>query len=121
MTLELSTNQRSSFHADGFVISDRLIEPSKLPELHQAFDDLFCGVFETGVRPDEVNWQQGESDPSLSRQICNGCKANREIASIVLDGSIGKAIASLAGWSGARIMIDNVIWKAPATKSLGFH
>jgi ectoine hydroxylase-related dioxygenase (phytanoyl-CoA dioxygenase family) len=121
MTVELSTNQKSSFDADGFVTVDRLIDPAKLPILHQAFDDLFYGVFETGVRPDEVNWQHGESDPSLSRQICNGWKANREIARIVLDANIGKAVASLAGWSGVRIMIDNVIWKAPATKSLGFH
>ena len=121
MTLELSTNQKVSFEDDGFVVVDRLIDPRKIPALHQAFDDLFSGVFETGIRPDEVNWQQGESDPSLSRQICNGWKANREIARIVLDENIGKTIANLAGWSGVRIMIDNVIWKAPATKSLGFH
>jgi len=92
MTLELSATQRASFDADGYVIVDRLIDPKKLPTLHKAFDDLFSGVFETGVRPDEV-----------------------------LDETIGKAIANLAGWSGVRIMIDNVIWKAPATKSLGFH
>jgi len=121
MTLELSATQRASFDADGYVIVDRLIDPKKLPTLHKAFDDLFSGVFETGVRPDEVNWQKNESDPSLSRQICNGWKANRDIARIVLDETIGKAIANLAGWSGVRIMIDNVIWKAPATKSLGFH
>lgn len=121
MSIELFSEQKARFETDGFVIVDRLIDPRQLPALHQAFDDLFNGVFETGVRPDEVNWQQGESDPSLSRQICNGWKANRDIARIVLDENIGKAIAGLAGWSGARIMIDNVIWKAPQTKSLGFH
>lgn len=121
MSLKLSVDQTTSFDADGFVVVDRIIDPAKLPALHQAFDELFCGVFETGVRPDEINWQQGESDPSLSRQICNGWKANREIARIVLNEDIGKTIAGLAGWSGVRIMIDNVIWKAPATKSLGFH
>jgi len=121
MPVELSANQKASFDDDGFVVVDRLIDPLKIPALHQAFDDLFNGNFETGVRPDEVNWQQGESDPGLSRQICNGWKANRDIARIVLDENIGRTIASLAGWSGIRIMIDNVIWKAPVTKSLGFH
>lgn len=121
MSLELSTNQKTRFDDNGFVVVDRLIDPAKIPALHRAYDDLFCGVFETGVRPDEVNWQQGESDPSLSRQICNGWKANREIARIVLDENIGRVIAGLAGWSGVRIMIDNVIWKAAATRSLGFH
>lgn len=121
MPVELSTNQKASFDDDGFVVVDRLIDPLKIPALHQAFDDLFNGNFETGVRPDEVNWQKGESDPGLSRQICNGWKANRDIARIVLDENIGRTIASLAGWSGIRIMIDNVIWKAQVTKSLGFH
>jgi len=112
---------RTRFDADGFVIADRLIDPARIPVLHQAFDDLFHGRFETGVRPDEVNWQAGASDPSLSRQICNGWKANREIARVVLDESLGRAIAGLAGWTGTRIMIDNVIWNPPATRSLGFH
>jgi len=111
----------AQFDTDGFVVVEKLIERAQLPRLHQAFEDLFSGKFETGVRPDEVNWQQGESDPTLSRQICNGWKANREIARVVLDAGLAEAIAAFAGWSGVRIMIDNVIWKAPETKSLGFH
>ena len=30
-------------------------------------------------------------------------------------------MARLAGWPGARIVQDNVIWKPPGAKSLGFH
>jgi ectoine hydroxylase-related dioxygenase (phytanoyl-CoA dioxygenase family) len=112
---------RTRFDTDGFLVFDRLIDSERIPLLHRAFEDLFHGRFETGVRPDEVNWQAGESDPTLSRQICNGWKANREIARVVLDESLGRAIAALAGWSGVRIMIDNVIWKPSATRSLGFH
>ncbi len=119
--IEISTAEHESFNNDGFLIVDSLIEPSIVPDLHRAFSDLFRGKFETGVRPDEVNWQEATGDPSLSRQICNGWKANRDIARIVLDEAIGKAIANLAGWSGVRIMIDNVVWKPPATKSVGFH
>ncbi|MFT7671644.1 MAG: phytanoyl-CoA hydroxylase [Gammaproteobacteria bacterium] len=89
--------------------------------MHKAFDDLFIGVFETGVQPGQVSWQQGQSDPGLLRQICNGWKVSRDLVRVVLDDSIGKTIAEFSGWSGVCIMIDNVIWKAPATKSLGFH
>lgn len=121
MTEDLSSSQQSGFNDNGFIVVDSIIDPSKLGNLHNAFDDLFSGEFETGVRPDEVNWQRGVSDPDLSRQICNGWKANRDIARIVLDEHIGKNIATLSGWSGVRIMIDNVIWKAPGSKSLGFH
>ena len=119
--VELSATDQQCFADDGFLIVDKLIDAARLPILHQAFSDLFSGQFETGVRPDEVNWQEASGDPSLSRQICNGWKANREIAGIVLDESIARTIAGLAGWPGVRIMIDNVLWKPPATKSLGYH
>ena len=119
--IELSTGERESFHSDGFVVVDRLIDMNRVKHLRYAFDDLFDGKFETGVRPDEVNWQQANGDPTRTRQICNGWKANRAVARIVLDESLGRAIAGLAGWPGVRIMQDNVIWKPPATKSLGFH
>ncbi|MBX2823268.1 MAG: phytanoyl-CoA dioxygenase family protein, partial [Gammaproteobacteria bacterium] len=111
----------AAFNADGFVLVDQLIDPAKIARLHAAFEDLFAGKFATGVRPDEVNWQQGESDPTLTRQICNGWKASRELARVVLDESIARAIGTFTGWSGVRVMIDNVIWKPPATRSLGFH
>ena len=119
--IELGDSARRGFHDDGFVVVERLIDSDRIAPLRSAFDDLFAGKFETGVRPDEVNWQQADGDPTRTRQICNGWKANREIAAVVLDETIGQAIASLAGWPGVRIMIDNVIWKPPATKSLGFH
>ncbi|MCP4981364.1 MAG: phytanoyl-CoA dioxygenase family protein [Gammaproteobacteria bacterium] len=119
--IQLSTNDRNNFDDDGFLIANQLIDATRLPDLQQAFSDLFNGKFETGVRPDEVNWQQATGDPSLSRQICNGWKANRNIAAVVLNETLGRTVAELAGWSGVRIMIDNVIWKPPATKSLGFH
>ena len=118
---QIPTPDRTRFDRDGFLIVDRMIDPDRLPRLHQAFEDLFQGRFETGVRPDEVNWQYDGGEADKTRQICNGWKANREIARVVLDESLGRSIAGLAGWPGARIMIDNVLWKPPATKSLGFH
>ncbi|MEM7292135.1 MAG: phytanoyl-CoA dioxygenase family protein [Pseudomonadota bacterium] len=109
------------FNRDGVVVVDQLISPEVIQDLREAFDDLFNGVFETGVRPDEVNWQIEGGDPTLTRQICNGWKANRTIARVVLDASLGEALARFAGWPGARIMQDNVIWKPVGARSLGFH
>ncbi len=119
--IELGNQDKKRFDSDGFLIVDNLIDRGSIPTLHRAFSDLFRGKFETGVRPDEVNWQDTDSDPDRARQICNGWKANRDIARVVLDESLGKTIAGLAGWSGVRIMIDNVVWKPPATTSFGFH
>jgi len=119
--IELDDGARQSFDEDGFVLARQLIDSDRIDRLRLAFDDLFDGIFETGVRPDEVNWQQADGNPTYTRQICNGWKANREIASVVLDESLGQAVAELAGWPGVRIMIDNVLWKPSQTKSLGFH
>lgn len=112
---------RAAFQRDGFLVLPRLIDEPQVLLLRDAFTDLFSGRFETGVTPDEVNWQQGTGDPSLTRQICNGWRANRDVARVVLNVELAKAVAVLAGWSGVRIMIDNVIWKPPGARSLGFH
>ena len=117
----ITTAEQQTFSRDGFVTKDALILPETIAELKPAFDALFNGQFETGVTPDEVNWQYATGDPSLTRQICNGWKANHTIASTVLQESIGAAIAQLGGWNGVRIMIDNVIWKPPGARSLGYH
>lgn len=110
-----------SFNNDGFLIVDELLDNACLANLHSVYEDLFQGRFETGIMPDEVNWQYETGDPGLTRQICNGWKASQSIADIVLDIKLGEAIASLAGWRGVRIMIDNVLWKPPQAKSLGYH
>ena len=117
----LAAGEMESFHANGFVTVDSLIDPSLIDPLKERFERLFRGEFETGTAPDEVNWLEGHDDPTLTRQICNGWKADRLIASTVLDARLGEAVAKLAGWPGARIVQDNVLWKPPAARSLGFH
>lgn len=119
--IQVDDSMRARFQQDGFVVVEKMIDTAMLPRLHAAFEDLFNGRFETGVRPDEVNWQAADGDPSRARQICNGWKANRDVARVVLDEGLGRAIGKLADWPGVRIMIDNVIWKPPATRSFGFH
>jgi ectoine hydroxylase-related dioxygenase (phytanoyl-CoA dioxygenase family) len=39
----------------------------------------------------------------------------------VLDQSIGRALAELAGWPGARVIQDNMLWKPPGAGALGYH
>ena len=119
--LTLTPEQIERFHADGIVLLDRIIDDATIEVLRLAFDRLFRGEFATGITPDEVNWQQETGDPSLTRQICNGWKADRDIARVVLREDFGRALAGLAGWPGIRIMIDNVLWKPPGARPLGYH
>ncbi|MEQ8665510.1 MAG: phytanoyl-CoA dioxygenase family protein [Rhodospirillales bacterium] len=118
---ELTQRQIEQFNEDGFLIVDKLIDEATADALHERYERMFRGEFESGIRPDEVNWREGESDPSLTRQICNGWKGDRLLASVVLREDLGRAVATLGGWSGARVMQDNVLWKPPGTRPLGYH
>ena len=89
--------------------------------LRARFDRLFAGDYVTGIRPDDVNWIAGRDPEDRTRQICNGWKADPEIASQVLSERTGRLAAELIGWDGVRILQDNRIWKPPGTKSLGMH
>ncbi len=117
----VTPDQIAGFNEDGFLIVDRLIDDAAVERLRACYARLFRGEFETGVTPDEVNWQEGTGDPSLTRQICNGWKADRDIAEIVMREDLGKAIAELGGWPGTRLMIDNVLWKPSGSRPLGHH
>jgi hypothetical protein len=119
--LEISSEQIARFREDGFMSVDGLLDEKGVEAARNAFDALFRSEFERGILPDEVNWKEGKSDPTLTRQICNGWKANAAVARIVLREDIGQAIATLADWQGTRILQDNLIWKPTGARPLGYH
>ena len=119
--IELSRSDVQAFERDGFVIVGNVLSDDEIGTARARFEPLFRGEFETGLQPDEWNWREGRDDADLTRQICNGWKADRTVASIVLRQDIGKTCATLREWPGARINQDNVIWKPPKGKALGFH
>ncbi len=119
--MEISSEQIARFREDGFVSVDGLLDERGVEAARNAFDALFSSEFERGILPDEVNWKEGKSDPTLTRQICNGWKANAAVARIVLREDIGQAIATLADWQGTRILQDNLIWKPTGARPLGYH
>jgi phytanoyl-CoA hydroxylase len=118
---ELTDAQRETFARDGFVIVDQLVDPSLAARALARYEDLFAGRFETGLYPDEWNWKAGRDPENLTRQICNAWKSDRDIARVVLREDLGRACARLGGWEGARLSQDNVLWKPPGGKALGFH
>jgi ectoine hydroxylase-related dioxygenase (phytanoyl-CoA dioxygenase family) len=119
--IELTQQQIEQFGSDGFLILERFLAPDEVEAARARFEPLFRGSFETGLYPDEWNWQEGRDAADRTRQICNGWKSDRTIARIVLKSEIGQLCATLAGWSGARVAQDNVTWKPPGAKPLGFH
>ncbi len=119
--IEFSDAQIGQFHDDGFLVVERLIDADTVARAAARFAPLFRGEFETGLDPDERNWREGRDAADLTRQICNGWKSDRTVAGVVLDADVGRLCATLGGWPGARIGQDNVLWKPPGAKPLGFH
>lgn len=117
----LSDTQIACFEDDGFVPAKRIIAPGRARAAADRYERLFAGDFETGLNPDEWNWREDRDPADHTRQICNGWKSDYTIARIVLCQAIGRTCARLGGWPGARLYQDNVIWKPPGAKALGFH
>jgi ectoine hydroxylase-related dioxygenase (phytanoyl-CoA dioxygenase family) len=112
----------AAFDRDGFlIVEEGFIDDAAVELMRERFDGLFAGDYVTGIRPDEVNWVAGRDPENRTRQICNGRKADPEIARQVLAERTGRLAAELMRWDGVRILQDNCIWKPPKTKSLGMH
>jgi ectoine hydroxylase-related dioxygenase (phytanoyl-CoA dioxygenase family) len=117
-----SSEQLGRFNQDGFVVVEEdFVDGDTVAVLRERFEPLFAGRYETGIRPDEVNWVPGRDPEDRTRQICNGWKADPRIAAQTLSERTGRLAAALMGWDGVRVVQDNCIWKPPGAKSLGMH
>ncbi|MFT4561625.1 MAG: phytanoyl-CoA hydroxylase [Gammaproteobacteria bacterium] len=119
--LKLTQQNVDQFALDGFIVLENIIDSAAIQCLRERYDALFAGDFESGLLPDEVNWQQGRDRADATRQICNAWKGDRFVAEVILDKHIGRACATLGGWPGARINQDNCFWKPPGGSAVGFH
>ena len=95
------TSRSSSFHRDGFlIIEEGFLSERAIEALRERFDALFAGEYATGIQPDEVNWKRGRDPEDLTRQICNGWRADDLIAAQVLSERTGRLAAQLMGYRG---------------------
>ena len=121
INLELNQTLINNFNHDGFIILEKFIERDFIENLKKKFEPLFKGEFETGIEPDEWNWKFDKDPFDVTRQICNGWKSDNLIKSFVCHQIIGKVCAELMDWNGTKLIQDNVLWKPPGGKTLGYH
>ncbi len=117
----ISEDLLSRFNSDGFLVIENVLSTEEIERAKARFEPLFRGEFDLGIQPDEWNWREGRDAIDLTRQICNAWKADAVIRSIVLREDLAKMCADLKDWPGARINQDNVLWKPPGARALGFH
>ncbi|HEY9624086.1 MAG TPA: phytanoyl-CoA dioxygenase family protein [Crinalium sp.] len=108
----LTEEQVASFHEDGFLIIEDLLNEELVQRLVDRIEPLFSGEFETGVFPDEWHWNPYLGLPQSSGQMTGVWKCDRTLASVVLSAEIGKISAELGGWSGSRLLGDS-LWRKP--------
>ena len=122
MIESFTSEQMEAFDREGFlIVEEGLVSERGLELLRERYVPLFDGKYETGIQPDEVNWVPGRDPEDRTRQLCNAWKSDTVIAAQVLAERTGRLAAQLAGYSGVRILQDNVLWKPPGTKAIGFH
>ena len=93
--------QVEAFHRDGFlIVEEGLISGKALELLEERYLRLFDGEYETGIKPDEVNWVKGRDPEDRTRQLCNVWRADTVIAAQVLSARIGRLAAQLMGYPG---------------------
>src|SRR5215470_9735822 len=93
----------------------------EMERVRDHFARCFEHEWETGIAPDEVNYQPGVTPSDRTRQLCNGWKADRTIAATTLSARNAEFAAGLTGEPGMRIFIDNMIWKPAGARALLAH
>jgi ectoine hydroxylase-related dioxygenase (phytanoyl-CoA dioxygenase family) len=122
MVEAFTPEQVEAFRRDGFlIVEEGLVSERGLELLRERYLRLFEGEYETGIRPDEVNWVPGRDPEDRTRQLCNAWKSDNVVAAQVLSERTGRLAAQLMGYRGVRLLQDNVLWKPPGTKAIGFH
>ena len=119
--MEPTPGQIERYQRDGFLIVERFLEPAELDPIRDHFMRVFEHEWETGLAPDEVNYQPGVTAPELTRQLCNVWKADRVLAGVTLSRRVGEFAVRLAAVPGLRLAQDNAIWKPPSGKALLCH
>src|SRR3954468_9835880 len=119
--MEPTSEQIAAYRRDGFLVVERFLEADEVHRLRERFGACFAHEFETGLRPDEVNYDPNSTPPDLTRQLCNAWKSDRVVAATVLASRNAEFGAKLAGAPGLRLAQDNLIWKPPSGKALLCH
>ena len=98
-------DQIDAYRRDGFLVVERFLEPDEVGRAREHFEQVFEHRFETGLAPDEVNYQPGRTPPDLTRQLCNVWKADRVLAAhhtAAQNAQFAAGLTGSGGYTGSR-------------------
>src|SRR3954462_2576943 len=112
--MEPTPDQIAAYRRDGFLVVERFLDGDEVARLRERFAACFAHEWETGLRPDEVNYDPARTPPDLTRQLCNAWKADRTVAATVLAERNARFGAALAGVPGLPPPPGNPLWETAA-------
>ena len=63
--IEINEDLKKKFEDDGYLILPQFLDTNKITSIADKFANLFSGIFETGIEPDEWNWKKEETPITL--------------------------------------------------------
>jgi ectoine hydroxylase-related dioxygenase (phytanoyl-CoA dioxygenase family) len=122
LDIEWTDAQRAIYEEDGFLVVDCIIGPAFADTLRPRYSPICAGKFENGTTPDHfpTKLEEGDHAPE-TRWMANPWRADYALANFAFHPGIGKLIATLAGWLGARLLQNNIHWKLPGAPELSMH
>ncbi len=119
--MQPTQDQIDRYREDGFVVVEQFVPIDEVERVREHFARCFDHEWETGLRPDEVNYEPGITPPDRTRQMCNLWKSDRTIAATTLAARHAEFAARLDGAPGMRLFIDNAVWKPGGGKAVLAH
>lgn len=120
----LPTEADVQFYRDnGYWISDKVVSDDLLARMREHMDLVFDGKYETGKTPLPY-WTPGVDDPMVVRKVDYAHWADRTIAELALDETIGGIAARLAETPTIRLWHDQLLYKpgdSTAKGNVGWH
>src|ERR1700745_3612596 len=101
--MQPTPEQVAAYRRDGFLVVERFLDDAEVERLRERFAACFNHEWETGLRPDEVNYDPRSTPADLTRRLCTPGKSAR------------------TGSPALRLAKDNLIWKPPAGRALLCH
>ena len=83
--------QIEAYRRDGFLVVEDWLDAAEVERAREHFARCFAHEWETGLMPDEVNYDPETTPPDRTRQLCNVWKADRALADIVRSSRIGNS------------------------------
>ena len=117
-----TAERKEQFRRSGHVTMPCLLDEEEVRLLNDRLEAVLLDGFDLGAPPDKMpKGRNAWSCGKRTLQIVNIRKADAAFRRVITSRTLGKFIAEIGGWPGARVASDQVWAKPPTGGPLVFH